>query len=91
MHAVDVLGARLEPHEDDVATIARGVLRFVGREHDLAGGGTGRCREPGGDQLLGRVGIERRMEELIERCRIDPHQGFVFADQILVHHLDGCP
>src|SRR5262249_7904061 len=55
VHAVDVLGAGLDPHQDHLAALRLQKLRLVGREHDLARGGARRGRQAGRDHLpLGR-------------------------------------
>ena len=69
VHAVDVLGARLGAHEDDLAAARALGLGVVGGEDDLARGRAGRSGQAGGQHVLLRVGIERRVQQLIERRR----------------------
>src|SRR3546814_7467275 len=67
MHAVDVLGTRLDAHEKDLRPIRGHRLRLVGAEGDGARGGARRGRQAAGDHLALRLGIEGRMQELVER------------------------
>ena len=67
MHAVNVLGARLDADENHRIAHARSFLRAVGVEHDLARRGAGARREPLGQHVARRLGIERRVEQLVER------------------------
>ena len=71
MHAVDVFGRGLDPHEDDALVLALERLRLVRREHDLAGSSAGRGRKPGCDQFALGLGIDGRMQQLVERRRLD--------------------
>ena len=52
-HPVDVLGARLAAHEDDLLAALGGGLGVVGGEVHLADGGAGRRGEALGDHLAG--------------------------------------
>ena len=47
VHAVDVLGARFDAHQDHLAPLRLQQLGFVGGEHDFAGRGAGRGRQAG--------------------------------------------
>ena len=72
VHALNVFGARLQAHENHVMSLARELLRFAGSEGDFSccrarrGGKTG--RNAGGRDAC----VERGMQQLIERQRIDP-------------------
>jgi len=72
---VDVVGRGLGSYEDRLAALllpANGIFR---RENDLAGRGAGAALEPlarDGDAL---VGIDARVEELVERLRVDHADG----------------
>ena len=80
----------------EVSTRTRMTLRavgfelrgLVGREHDLAGGGAGRGRQAGGDHAAVRARIDGRMQQLIERQRIDAQHRFVLGDQAFVGEFD---
>ncbi len=88
MHAVDVLGRGLDPHQDDPLALGSERLGVVGREHDLAGGGARRGRKAGGDHLALGVGIDGRMQELVERGRVDARHRFLAGDEPFVRQLD---
>ena len=91
VHAVNVLGARLDAHQDRLAprlTRRRGV---VGGEHDLAARGAGRGGEARRQGRVLRLGIEGRMQHLLERGRLDPRDRVLARDQPFVGHLDRHP
>ncbi len=73
MHPVNVLGAGLDADQDDLAALRLEGLGLVAVEHDLAGGRAGRRRQPGRDDVLFCVGIDGRMEELVESGWLDAH------------------
>ena len=68
-----VVGGRLDAHEDDIFAAVVGFLldRAVRVEHDRATGRAGRRIEParGDFELLAR--IDARVEQLVERGRVD--------------------
>ena len=66
-------------------------LGLIGREHDLAAGGAGRGRQALGDHLAVGVRIDGRVQQLVERGRIDTRHRFVLSDQALVRQLDRDP
>ncbi len=88
MHAVDVVRARLDAHEDDLAAHVLHLLGFVRREGDLAARRARRRRQAGRDDLARRGGIDRRMQQLVERGGIDPRDRLVAGDQALMRHVD---
>src|SRR3546814_2403567 len=65
VHAVDVLRAGLGADEDDRLAPSRRLFGAVGVEHDLARSGAGTGRKPLGQHIARRLGIERRVEELV--------------------------
>src|SRR3546814_1328520 len=67
MHAVDILGAGLDPDQDHFLALGGAVLRLVGGEHRLAGGRPRRGRQAAGDHPALGLGIEHGMQELVER------------------------
>ena len=71
MHAVNVLGRGLDAHQDHFAAGALGSFGLVGIEHDLAAGGAGRGRQAGRENLALGFRIDGRMQQLIERGRVD--------------------
>ena len=88
VHAVDVLGRGLDPHQDHLLAVGLELRRLVGGEHDLAGGRAGRGRQAGRDHLALGVGIDGRVQQLVERGRIDARHRLLPGDQLLVGKLD---
>ena len=88
VHAVNVFRAGLDPHQDDLAAVGLQLGGFVGREHDLAGCGAGRGRQAGRDHVALGAGIDGRMQQLIQRRRIDPHHRVLFRDQAFIGEFD---
>src|SRR5690606_28591879 len=90
-HAFDVLGIRLLADEDDLPARSRLLDGFLRREDDLSRGPAG----TGGKALrddLGRalgIGIENRVEELIELARLDAQDRLLGSDELLLHHVGG--
>ena len=62
---------------------------FVRVEHGSSGSCARRRRQPAGDDRLLRIGVEGRMQELIQRRRLDPHDRRLTVDQALAHHVHG--
>jgi hypothetical protein len=88
VHAVDVLGRGLDPHEDDIPVLDLERLGLVGGEHDLAGRGAWRSRKPGSDDLALDIGIDGGMQELVERARIDAGDRLLAGDKTFIGELD---
>ncbi len=72
VHAVDVLGAGLDPHQDDLKAQLGRLFGLVGGEDDLAAGGAGGGGKTLGDDILLRLGVEGGMQELVELLRGRP-------------------
>ena len=89
MHAVNVLWAGLDAHQDDALAGRLQALGFIRIEDDGAGGRARRGREALADHLALGLGIERRMEKLVERGRIDAADRVLAADQAFRHHVGG--
>ncbi len=88
VHAVNVLRRGLDAHQNDLAAIGLQLRGFVRGEHDLAGGRAGRRRQPRRDHVARGVGIDGRMQELIERRGIDARHRFLLRDQAFIGELD---
>jgi len=71
------------------AALAFELFGFVGVEHDLTGGGTWRRRQAACHHVLVRGGVDGRMQQLIERARVDAHDGLLGIDHALAAQLDG--
>ena len=63
MHAVNVFRAGFGAHQDDVAIVGGQLLGLFGGERHFAGGGAWRGAQARRDLLLGRIGIERGMQQ----------------------------
>ena len=94
LHALDVLGGRLEADKDDLLALLAlfdGVLR---REDDGARGGAGGGSDALADDVLligflQRLGVELRVQEHIERLGVDLHERFLLGDHTLVDEVAG--
>ena len=91
MHAVNVLRRGLGADEDHLLAGRGPLLGGVGVEHRLAAGRAGRGGQALGNHLAVGLGVERRVEQLVERGGIDPQHRFVPRDQPLLRHIDGDP
>ena len=89
LHAVDVLGRRLDADEDHLAAGGGGLGRLVGAEDDLTRRGARRRRYAARQQLLLGVRIDAGMEELVDRRRIDAADRGLAIDQALADHVHG--
>ena len=63
-------------------------LRAKGIIHDRAGGGSRRRGQALGEHAAVRGWVERRVEQLIERHRIDAADRLALRDQPLIGHID---
>lgn len=94
LHALDVLGRRLETDEHDLLpllALCDGILR---RENDGACRSAGRGSDALADDVvlvrfLERLGIELRMQQHVERLRVDLHERFLLGDHALVDEVAG--
>src|ERR1019366_1131231 len=89
-HAMNIVGYGFLADQYDGGNLG-GNDRVVGREYHRADRSAG-----GGGQTLGQkrefllaLGVEHRVEKLVELLGIDAQDGFLLADQALVDHLDG--
>ena len=88
VHAVNVLRARLDPDQDRFSSGLTQSLRFVGGEHDLAARRAGRSGQTGRDRRGLGVRVDRRVQQLIERGRLDPRHRVLARNEAFVRHLD---
>src|SRR5690606_21866821 len=84
VHAVNVFRTRLYADQNDLAPLCFERLGLVGVEYDLARGGAWRGRRTAGNSVLVRRRIDRRMQQVVERGRIDPHHRLLAGDEALV-------
>ena len=88
LHSVDVLGGGFDADQDHLAAGLAHRDRFVGAEHDFARHGARRGGQSARQHLLGRAGVEPRMEQLLELHRLDAQQRRAAIDEALLRHLD---
>src|SRR6185295_20346865 len=62
--------------------------RLVGVEHELACSGPRRGRQAFGEDFALGVGVECRMEQLIELRGVDACDPLLAGDQLLARHVD---
>ena len=67
----------------------RGRDRLVGGEDDLALGGAGRGGDAAGEHLEAGLGVERRVQQRVERAGVDRPQRLLGREQALVDRVDG--
>ncbi len=87
-HPVDVVGRRLVADEDHGPALCL-LDRRVGVEHDRAARRARARVEPLRHGLRRGVGVDSRMEELVELRGVDPHHCVLLRDHALLDHLDG--
>ena len=87
--AVDVVRRGLQADEDHVFARSAALLGRIRVEHDRSRRRAGRCVQPAGSDLDRRVGIDHRVEQLIELSRVDPRDSLLAGDEPFVDHLGG--
>ncbi|MCY1172797.1 hypothetical protein D9M73_129410 [compost metagenome] len=88
VHAVNVFRAGFGADQDHRLARCRALLGGVAVEHGKARGRAGRGRQALSQHVARRLGIERRVQQLIERRRIDAGDGFLAGDQAFFGHVD---
>ncbi len=88
---VDVVGRRLAPDEDHVLPGLAPLLGGVGVERDLPLGRARRGVQALRGDLVGRLRVDHRVQELVELRRLDARDRVVAADQALVDHVGRDP
>src|ERR1035437_4707464 len=89
-HAVDIVRYGFLADQYDGGRLG-GYDGVIGREYDGAdrsAGGGGQTLGQEGELLLA-LGVEYRVEELIELLGIDAQDGFLLAEDAFIDHLDG--
>ncbi|MPL94795.1 hypothetical protein SDC9_40953 [bioreactor metagenome] len=89
VHATDVLGRGLAPHQD-AGLVARG--RGLGGgsgEDDAAGGGAGACRDAAGKAVARAARVDLIVQELRQRPRLDPQERLLAADDAVLGERHG--
>ena len=88
IHAVDVVRVGLVSHQDHVASRRFHLHRLVRIEHHLTHRGAGRGGQPLGQHGDGGLGIDARVQQLVELARLHPEERLPLRNQSLVDHLD---
>ena len=88
MHAVNVFGAGLVAHQNDRLAGITQTLSLFGIKHDLAGRRAWRGRKPLGHDIAHGAGINGRVQELVQRRRLNPHNRFMLGDGAIGGHID---
>ena len=89
VHAADVLRGGLHANEDHSLAPVLPLLSICCEEDNLAGGGAGRGVNPRHESLRLLLGIELRVEDLVELLGRHEHQGLLFRDEPLVVQING--
>lgn len=94
LHAFDVFGGGFQSYQDDLFALLALLDGIFCGEHDLAGGSARRGRDALADdvvliRLFERFGIELRVQQHIERLRVDLHERFLLGDHALVDEVAG--
>ena len=91
VHALDVLGRGLQPHEDGFFAALGGRLGVGGGEANHARRGARRGGQPARSRLRGRkrLGVELRVQQRVELLRLDLQQRLVGREQALGDEIDG--
>ena len=85
---MNVFRARLDPDQDRFSSGLTQSLRLVGGKHDLAARRAGRSGQAGRERGRLAVRVEHRVQELIERARLDPAHRVLARNEAVVRHLD---
>ena len=95
IHAVNIFRAGFQTHQNHFPLLRRRSLRILRGKDDRAAGRSRRGGQSLGDNFLGRLGIQRRMQQLSQLAGGYPQDRFLLGDQAFLHHihrhLDGGP
>ena len=92
VEAGDVVGLGEGANEDHVLAVARARrIASAALSAILPLGGAGRGRDPAGQQLVGELGVEHRMEQRLQRAGVDRSQRALHVEQPLLHGVAGEP
>ena len=89
VHAVNVFGARFDTNQNDLPALRLELLGLIGIEHDRAAGRARRSGQAGADDVAIGIGIQSRVEQLVERRRLDARNGLITGDHAFVGEIDG--
>jgi hypothetical protein len=89
VHAVDVFRTGLDADQDHLLAAPGPALGRIRIEHDLPRSRAGARRQALGQHVAHGVRVERRVEQLVERHRIDAQHRGLLVDQPFAGHVDG--
>ena len=89
VHAFDVFGRGLETDEDDLFALLALLDRIFRGEHNLTRGSARGCgqRARDGLRLFEGGGVELRVQQRVERLRVDLHERFLLGDHAFVDEV----
>ena len=89
VHAVDVLGAGLDAHQDDRLAAAGAAASASSAENTtLPEAAPGEAGRPRASTFVLRLRVERRVQQLVERIGLDAADRLVAVDDALLDHDD---
>ena len=89
MEAGDIVGLGERAHQDHLATLGAGGDRVGGAEDDLSLRRAGRGGDALGEHLVLDVGVERRVQQRLERGGVDRGDGLRLVEQALLDGVHG--
>ena len=89
VHAVNVFRGGFDAHQNDGFALGGAHFGFIGAEHHRTTGGAGAGRQAFGEQIAGRFRVQCRVQQLVQRGRINPQDGFLAVDQPFIGHIHG--
>ncbi len=89
MHAVDVLGAGLDAHEDDIGPLLGETGGLVTVEHDFTDRCAGAGRQGGDEDVAHRILGNGRVQQLVELRGFEAQHRLLLADQAFGGHVHG--
>ena len=91
VHAVNIFRAGFNPHQNNFRARLSFRFSFIRAKYNFANRRARRGRQSCDDQITRRVYIQRRMQELIERERINPAKRFFFGNLSRFGHFHRNP
>ena len=89
VHAVNVLGRSLNAHQNHLLARPRLRLGIVGRKHNAPHRRTRRGRQPLRHHIPHGGGIQRGMQQLVERFGVHPRHRLAPVNQPFLRHIHG--
>mmetsp|Transcript_34408 Transcript_34408/g.111967 ORF Transcript_34408/g.111967 Transcript_34408/m.111967 type:complete len:633 (-) Transcript_34408:787-2685(-) len=89
VHPTDVLRAGLDAHQQHALPIQTEALGLAGVENHFAAGGTRRGGQPLGHNALRSLGVQSRMQHLVQALRLQAHDGLRMRDETLIGQVHG--